>query len=233
MKNKIKGLSEAEAIRSREEHGANVHRKAKSRGLVKRFLENLGDPIIKILLIALALEVIFTFGNCNLFEVFGIVSEEIDTLYPHEKLSVEHFSGRIYDGEDYCELIHTRGAEVLSRFENGTYKAYPALTLNFYKKGRAYYQAFRDTYEFKAEIIGNILDSHGIASLLENEGSLPHGVTAHTRTDGETTYLFVENYSDRETYTLSLRMKMENMLNGEKTKSFTLMPYSFYVFKTI
>lgn len=74
MKNKIKGLSEAEAIRSREEHGANVHRKAKSRGLVKRFLENLGDPIIKILLIALALEVIFTFGNCNLFEVFGIVS---------------------------------------------------------------------------------------------------------------------------------------------------------------
>jgi len=169
----------------------------------------------------------------ELREVFGIVSEEIDTLYPHEKLSVEHFSGRIYDGEDYCELIHTRGAEVLSRFENGTYKTCPALTFNFYKKGRAFYQAFRDTHEFKAEIIGNILDSHGIASLLENEGSLPHGVTAHTRTDGETTYLFVENYSDRETYTLSLRMKMENMLNGEKTKSFTLMPYSFYVFKTI
>lgn len=74
MAKKIKGLTSDEVLISREKHGANSHVKAKTKGLFRRFLENLGDPIIKILLAALALEVIFTLGNCNLFEIGGIVS---------------------------------------------------------------------------------------------------------------------------------------------------------------
>ena len=74
MRKAIYGLSEDEVIASRARYGSNSLEKIKSRGLVGRFFENLSDPIIKILLIALALEVIFTFGNCNLVEVFGIVA---------------------------------------------------------------------------------------------------------------------------------------------------------------
>ena len=74
MKVKFKGLTDQEAEISRKTHGTNVLDKVKSRGLVRRFFDNLCDPIIRILLIALVLEVIFTFGNCNLFEVFGIVA---------------------------------------------------------------------------------------------------------------------------------------------------------------
>ena len=55
-------------------HGANVLPRVRGKGFAGRFFENLGDPIIKILLAALALEVVFTFGNCNLVEVFGIVT---------------------------------------------------------------------------------------------------------------------------------------------------------------
>ena len=68
------GLTEEEVIKSREKHGENVHKKEKKKGIVRRFFENLSDPIIKILLAALALEVIFTLGRCNLYEVFGIVA---------------------------------------------------------------------------------------------------------------------------------------------------------------
>ncbi len=74
MAKKIKGLTSEEVRLSREKHGSNSHIKTKTKGIFRRFLENLGDPIIKILIIALTLEVIFTFGNCNLFEVGGIVS---------------------------------------------------------------------------------------------------------------------------------------------------------------
>ncbi len=69
----INGLTNEQAAKSREAHGANVLLKEKTKGFFRRFLENLNDPIIKILIIALVVEVVLTFGNTNLFEVFGIV----------------------------------------------------------------------------------------------------------------------------------------------------------------
>ncbi len=74
MRKKIKGLTTAEAAASREKNGANVFEKEKTRGFFKRFFENLNDPIIKILIIALAVQLIFAFAGSNLFEVFGIVA---------------------------------------------------------------------------------------------------------------------------------------------------------------
>ena len=71
---KLLGLSDEEVRLSREKHGTNALVRIKGKGIVRRFFENLSDPIIRILVAALALEVIFTFGNCNLIEVFGILA---------------------------------------------------------------------------------------------------------------------------------------------------------------
>ena len=73
MTKNIRGLSGEEILKSREKHGENLLAKEKTKGFFRRFLENLNDPIIKILIIALVIEVIFTFGNVNFFEVFGII----------------------------------------------------------------------------------------------------------------------------------------------------------------
>ena len=74
MKQKHKGLTDEEVISSRNKYGDNSLERAKKKSILKRLFENLSDPIIKVLVIALAIEVIFTFGNCNLFEVFGILT---------------------------------------------------------------------------------------------------------------------------------------------------------------
>lgn len=74
MANKLRGLNEKEVTASREKHGTNALVRIKGKGIIRRFFDNLSDPIIKILIAALALEVIFTFGNCNLIEVFGILA---------------------------------------------------------------------------------------------------------------------------------------------------------------
>ena len=74
MSANFKGLSSREVETSRKEHGTNALVRIRGKSVIKRFLENLSDPIIKILVFALALEVIFTFGNCNLIEVFGILA---------------------------------------------------------------------------------------------------------------------------------------------------------------
>ena len=73
MNYKGKGLTLQEAERSKSEHGTNALAREKTKGFFKRFVENLNDPIIKVLLFALVIELVFTFGNCNLFEVVGIV----------------------------------------------------------------------------------------------------------------------------------------------------------------
>ena len=70
----LKGLNDKEVIASREKHGTNALVRVKGKGIIRRFFDNLSDPIIRILIAALALEVVFTFGNCNLIEVFGILA---------------------------------------------------------------------------------------------------------------------------------------------------------------
>ena len=74
MSKNIKGLTSLEVKRSLELYGDNSLKKEKSKGFLRKFLENLTDPIIRILLIALTVQVIFTLGNCNYVEIFGILA---------------------------------------------------------------------------------------------------------------------------------------------------------------
>ena len=74
MKEFINGLSDEAVMLSRQKNGTNDLPREKRRGFFKRFFKNLSDPIIKVLLIALTVEVIFTFGHCNYLEIGGIVA---------------------------------------------------------------------------------------------------------------------------------------------------------------
>jgi beta-galactosidase GanA len=71
-----------------------------------------------------------------------------------------------------------------------------------------------------------------IHSAVNRSGALPHGVSAHSRTDGENTYIFVENYMDTPTPTISLHAPMTDLLTGEETCSVTLPPYGFAILKS-
>ena len=76
-----KGLSDAQVIRSREQHGANVIREPKSKGFFARYISAFSDPIIRVLLIALFINVAFMIPNINWFEAGGIAfSVMVSTL---------------------------------------------------------------------------------------------------------------------------------------------------------
>ena len=72
MTRDLLGLNEMQIELSRQKHGKNSFEREKTRGFFRRFFENLNDPIIKVLIIALLVELVFTFKSCNLFEIFGI-----------------------------------------------------------------------------------------------------------------------------------------------------------------
>lgn len=73
MKNN-KGLFDEEVKKSRSIHGDNSLVREKKKSFIRRFFENLGDPIIRILLIALGVQIIFTIGEINYIEIIGIAA---------------------------------------------------------------------------------------------------------------------------------------------------------------
>ena len=164
----------------------------------------------------------------ELKEVFGITAEEIDTLYPQER---RHAGKEEHELADYCETVKLRGAEVMVAYADGYYKDTPAVTRNTYGKGTAIYQACRDAGTLKEKVISELLEQLGIGSAVGAKAPLPHGVTAHSRSDGVHTYIFIENYSDQESPAVFLRESMENLLTGETTDFCVLPPYGYGIFK--
>ena len=67
------GLTEDEVIISRKKHGTNEIAMAERESFFKLLITTLGDPIIKILLIALAIKTLFLFQNFDWYETIGIV----------------------------------------------------------------------------------------------------------------------------------------------------------------
>ena len=69
---KSRGLTEKEAEISRREHGSNIFSKRKSKSFLRCFFENLGDPVIKILLAALTVNLFMVFRGGDIIETIGI-----------------------------------------------------------------------------------------------------------------------------------------------------------------
>ena len=73
MDNKINGLTDKQVMENRKKYGSNQINNDNKNNLLSLFIESLGDPIIKILLIALAVKIIFFFRDFDWFETLGIL----------------------------------------------------------------------------------------------------------------------------------------------------------------
>ena len=70
---KYSGLSKNEVLESRKKYGTNEIKKETKNGFFSLLLESLSDPIIKILLIALTIKIVFLFRDFDWFETLGIL----------------------------------------------------------------------------------------------------------------------------------------------------------------
>ena len=69
----MQGLTQVEVEKNRKLYGNNSITDSEHNSFFKLLLESLGDPIIKILLVALAIKVIFLFKDFDYFETLGIL----------------------------------------------------------------------------------------------------------------------------------------------------------------
>jgi hypothetical protein len=90
----------------------------------------------------------------GLGRVFGIWIEEIDRLKSGTPRSISGLPGR---GRDVAAVIHAEGAEVIATYAEDFYAGTPAVTVNAFGAGHAYY-------------VGTRLDDAALAALMTNLG---------------------------------------------------------------
>ncbi len=132
------------------------------------------------------------FPPFSLNDVFGVKSEEIDSLCDKEYNRFT-YGGKSYKASYYCDLIHTLGAKVLSEYETDFYKGRPALTLNQYKAGKAYYLACRGEKDFLYDFYHDLIDSANIRRIVNSD--YVKDIMIKERKEGENRYAFYMNFS--------------------------------------
>lgn len=133
--------------------------------------------------------------GAGLKEVFGIWNESTDGLWDGEK-NILRFDGKDYEIQELCALLHAQGAKVLGTYGEDFYQGEPALTVNDFGKGKAYYIGARTEDRFCQDFYHGLAAELGLKKALDTDP--PKGVDACLRVDGDTAYLFLENFSGRE-----------------------------------
>lgn len=161
--------------------------------------------------------------------LLGIWAEEIDCLADGESNIVQGLSGNSaglqgpYQVRHLCELIHPEGAQVLAHYRDDFYAGYPAVTVNHVGKGKAWYVASRNDTAFQRDFFNSIASELSLPQALNS--SFPQGVTAHRRTDGESEFIVVQNYSAVE-QSLTLPAEFLDMVDKQTVQgSLTLAPW--------
>ena len=114
-KERERGLTDEEVRSSRATHGSNRLTKKKSKPFWRQFLSNLNDPVIRILLAALAVNLVLLFHNADWVETAGIglavfLATLISTL---SERSSERAFARLSEVEDRATCRVRRSVGVL------------------------------------------------------------------------------------------------------------------------
>lgn len=170
-------------------------------------------------------------------KVTGVWSEEIDTLYDSDVNGLKFTENNAlgmngnYEIKTFCELIHGETAEILATYTQDFYAGMPALTVNHFGNGNAYYMAARAESRFLDDFYFKLIDNLKLKRALEVE--LPEGVTAQLRSDGINKFVFVMNFSEIERIILTEKVNFTELLTGDKiTENIVLKPYEIKILES-
>jgi len=160
----------------------------------------------------------------------GIWAEELDSLYNEDSNSMT-FSNKNSLGlvgthgiKNYCEVIHSEGAEVLASYDSDYYKGMPALTVNKFGTGQVYYLAVNGDEDFLFKFHSALSEKLGLFAATSIR--LPEGVIAKKRigANGEE-FLFIMNFTP-VSQSIIIDKMYQNIENGESENGpKTIPPY--------
>ncbi|NOU92001.1 beta-galactosidase [Paenibacillus sp. LMG 31456] len=127
-------------------------------------------------------------------KLLGLCVEEFDPMLPGQTNSINVTGLGDADGEYSCnlwaDLIRLEGAVSLGSFQADFFAGSPAVTVNKFGKGKAYYVGTQGEESFVNGLLEHILGEVGLEAPLE----APTGVELSVRTTGDQRYIFVLNH---------------------------------------
>ena len=113
-------------------------------------------------------------------------------------------------------MIHTTTAKTLAEYEADYYKGSPAVTVNAFGKGKAYYICSENEDAFFDAFYRDLVKEEAVAANWPDE--LPEGVTVSKRV-GKESLLFIQNFNEAE---ISMDLAKEYRTVAGETVSGTL-----------
>ncbi len=172
-------------------------------------------------------------------KVLGIYSEEIDYLYDDERNAVaitadapSGLSG-VYEVATVCDVIRAETAEVVGTYQKDFYAGRPALTVNRFGKGTAWYMAAAEARAATGlldAVYESIITTCKLQSALP-DCKLPDGVTAQVRESADGRYVFIMNFN-KTPAAVDLTVPRRDVLTGDAVLGHRILaPYGVLVLK--
>lgn len=118
------------------------------------------------------------FPGDGLSELFGVISEEIDTYYDSDENSATFTDGHKAIIHDYAEILRVSDTNILAKYDKDFYAGTPAITCKNFGKGKAYYVGARIDMDSMSVLFKTMLEETNTPYL-----TLPDGIEYHKRED--------------------------------------------------
>ena len=118
------------------------------------------------------------FPGDGLSELFGVISEEIDTYYDSDENSATFTDGHKAIIHDYAEILRVSDTDILAKYDKDFYAGTPAITCKNFGKGKAYYVGARIDMDSMSGLFKTMLKETNTTYL-----ALPAGIEYHKRED--------------------------------------------------
>jgi beta-galactosidase len=131
-----------------------------------------------------------------LSDLLGLQVEEFEAMKPYIKNSlvmngdVPGIEGE-FEARLWCDILQPGTAEALAEYGSDYFKGSPALTVNRFGEGRAYYVATLPDHAFLREFLRQVCAEQGVNPVVE----APANVEAVVRASADNEYLFIMNHN--------------------------------------
>lgn len=158
-------------------------------------------------------------------DLAGIEVMESDPIGNHDNILTD-IKGREYKCSKWCDVLQLNTAEFFAGYRSGFYCDMPAISVNKYCKGTAYYIGTVCEDKFYFDFANMLMKTTGIPRLK----GMPDGVEVTTRTSGVDEFIFFFNNS-AEYAGISLPKAMYSIIDETAKEKIELPPYSFDILR--
>ena len=152
-------------------------------------------------------------------ELVGAEVTEYDPIGKHE-LTIRDFAGNEFVCKEWCDLLQLTTARAYAEYSDGFFDCTPAVTMNRYCNGVAYYVGTICEQDFYNSFASNLMMQTGIPKLK----NLPDGVEVTTRTNGRDEYVCFFNNTN-QTQVIPLPKPMFSMISSRGRDKLELDPF--------